>query len=514
MTEPQNTIISTSASGSKEPELSQKTCSCCCETFTKSNRAPVQCPNGKCVFIACKECVRTYLLSTTEAPHCMSCKTAWNERFMVSKLNQSFVNKDYKKHRKALMLERQISMIPETMPALERHQQRIEYENLEKEMRERIREHRNAIENLREQIGEAYRNFHHGVPGQEKEVKKFIMPCPDEECRGWLSTAYKCEVCHTYACPKCLVQTGKERLDPSHVCDEELVKTASLIRESTKPCPNCGERIMKASGCDQMYCTSCHTAFSWRTGKIDTGVIHNPHFFQYQQAQGGGVIRNPGDELCGGLPNRWWSIRNTMRNILNNSKLVENEVCCACKEHAQNNYQNSGTEKNVCERQYHLDLIGKFTELFHFLRHVNHHELRTLREQVRNLNDHENLRLRYLMKEITKEALANEVMKRDKRRRKIIEILHIYELIAVVGNDLVNHISQYIQEISNEKNNYFLLCSEMTKKFKEFDGFVDYVNNQFKLISVTYSQIVIQINKDDYTNFKHKFKMSDIETFA
>ena len=55
-------------------------------------------------------------------------------------------------------------------------------------MRERIREHRNAIENLREQIGEAYRNFHHavpghGVPGQEKEVKKFIMPSPDEECR-------------------------------------------------------------------------------------------------------------------------------------------------------------------------------------------------------------------------------------------------------------------------------------------------------------------------------------------
>ena len=127
-------------------------------------------------------------------------------------------------------------------------------------------------------------------------------------------------------------------------------------------------------------------------------------------------------------------------------------------------------------------------------------------ESVRRSNE--------ILKDITKEALANEVMKRDKRRRKIIEILHIYELIAVVGNDLVNHISQYIQEISNEKNNYFLLCNEMTKKFKEFDGFVDYMNNQFKLISVTYSQIVIQINKDDYTNFKHKFKMSDIETFA
>jgi hypothetical protein len=34
--------------------------------------------------------------------------------------------------------------------------------------------------------------------------------------------------------------------------------------------------------CDQMFCVSCHTAFSWEKGTIEKGVIHNPHFYQWQ----------------------------------------------------------------------------------------------------------------------------------------------------------------------------------------------------------------------------------------
>ena len=60
------------------------------------------------------------------------------------------------------------------------------------------------------------------------------------------------------------------------------VETAKLIRQTTKPCPKCGLRIHKASGCDQMWCIDCKTTFSWNTGEIVTGgIIHNPHYFQY-----------------------------------------------------------------------------------------------------------------------------------------------------------------------------------------------------------------------------------------
>ena len=42
------------------------------------------------------------------------------------------------------------------------------------------------------------------------ERKKFIMPCPADDCRGFLSTSYKCEVCKKFSCPKCLVVLGEK----------------------------------------------------------------------------------------------------------------------------------------------------------------------------------------------------------------------------------------------------------------------------------------------------------------
>lgn len=55
--------------------------------------------------------------------------------------------------------------------------------------------------------------------------------------------------------------------------------------------------------CDQMFCTSCHSAFSWKTGKIEKGVIHNPHYFEIQKKLNNGIIpRNYREFRCGGIP--------------------------------------------------------------------------------------------------------------------------------------------------------------------------------------------------------------------
>jgi hypothetical protein len=62
--------------------------------------------------------------------------------------------------------------------------------------------------------------------------------------------------------------------------------------------------IFKTEGCDQMWCVSCKTAFSWRSGNILNGPIHNPEYYDFQRRQqaNGNIPRQPGDVLCGGMP--------------------------------------------------------------------------------------------------------------------------------------------------------------------------------------------------------------------
>ena len=83
-------------------------CQICAEPFNRSTRAPISCESSDCNFQACKTCVRTYLLGTSKDPHCMSCRNAWSQNYLVMKLNRSFVTNDFKKHRKNLQRFQQI----------------------------------------------------------------------------------------------------------------------------------------------------------------------------------------------------------------------------------------------------------------------------------------------------------------------------------------------------------------------------------------------------------------------
>ena len=86
----------------------------------------------------------------------------------------------------------------------------------------------------------------------------------------------------------------------NHVCVEETIQTVSTLRRDTKPCPNCAIPITKIDGCDQMWCTECKTAFSWNTGRVEEGRIHNPHFYEWQRTHGT-IAPVPEDVQCEGL---------------------------------------------------------------------------------------------------------------------------------------------------------------------------------------------------------------------
>ena len=275
---------------SKEISSDYSACSVCVEDYNKSSRQKVVC---KCGFSACRLCIKTYLLDSVSDPHCMSCKEGWNREFMVDNFEKTFMTKTYKKHRETVLYERELSLLPESQPYVEKI---IELGKLAEEKMEimnqiKILAHKQIEIELK--MNEISRR---GI--EQTQKKEFIRHCPNGDCRGFLSTQHKCGVCGIWACSECREVKGDSQNSP-HQCKKEILETVKTLEKDTKSCPTCSALIFKINGCDQIWCTKCHTAFSWKTLKIENGVIHNPEYFEYLRQNGKVLPRARGDVLCG-----------------------------------------------------------------------------------------------------------------------------------------------------------------------------------------------------------------------
>ncbi len=283
-------------------------CDVCCERLNRIHHKKVECPF--CDLISCRTCSQKYILSTHKDPHCMGCKHPWNREFVDSFCTKQFRNTDLRVHRGNVLFDRERARMPETQPEVERILRM-------RKLRERIYilrdklvelhfehatfEHANIhptilemyarIENTQRQL-EELRDGHGHMVG---ESVKFIRQCPHETCKGFLTKDWYCGLCDARYCKAC-----NELLVDGHTCDPMTVDTMRLLNADSKSCPKCGTVIHKTSGCAQMWCVDCHTAFDWRTGEIDTGRIHNPHFIEFKQKTI--ISREHGDIPCGGIP--------------------------------------------------------------------------------------------------------------------------------------------------------------------------------------------------------------------
>ena len=478
--------------------MSNSQCPICCENFNASTRATITCANAECNFDACKSCVRTYLLNTAEDPHCMKCRHGWGQQFLVEKLNRSFMTKDYKEHRQKLLLEREISKMPETMDAADRHKRSQEHLEKADDISSQIKLLKEHINTLKEEEWRHRNRSHRILRGKDKtqEKRAFIMACPGEGCRGFLSTQYKCEICKIKTCPKCFEIMGPEGAAEEHTCLKENIQSAELIRKETKPCPSCGTRISKINGCDQMWCVNCHQAFSWNTGEIDNGTVHNPHFYQYERAANNGeAIRQAGDVLCGGLVG-WGFFRNQVLQELS----YLSGLC------------DSFTEKTMI-----FDIQKKVRSLHRFMTHITHVTIDSLRRKVRDLGNTEKTRIRYILKEISKEELSTEVYKIDTNRRKLTEMLHIYELINVVGIEMFTTFVNMPHGERHPRTNVVTPEGQRTylmglhQELEKFDNLLHYCNMQFADISITYNCSVAQIMKTGNI-YSKKFKKHEVQS--
>lgn len=265
-------------------------CSICTEKYNKSSRKCVVCPH--CAHESCTKCNETVFLDSVNEPHCMSCRKVWSIDVVTKYFTKTFITGKYRSNREEVYFKQEEGHFPALLAVAER-QKRLdaledEFNDIETKINENdknedqlVRQQREIHRKLKLEMHKNRTEFYreHGKVVR-KEAREVVMKCPMDNCRGFLNSEYYCGLCQSHICNDCHVKK-QQKDDVEHKCNPDEVATVTELRRSTRSCPNaaCGVPIFKTEGCDQMWCVKCHTAFSWRTGQIETGVIHNPEYF-------------------------------------------------------------------------------------------------------------------------------------------------------------------------------------------------------------------------------------------
>ena len=277
------------------------------------------------------------------------------------------------------------------------------------------------IKNLYRDMERVYKELEHvrnsgrAVDGDQV---KFVRQCPREECKGFLNEHWFCGLCDVYYCKEC-----NEKRTDGHQCDPNVVETMKLLNKDSKSCPKCGTVIHKTSGCAQMWCISCHTAFNWRTGEIETGRIHNPHFIEFKKKTM--MSREHGDIPCGGVP--------TFRELRE---------------------------------------IGATNEILQYSMAIHQVEWENMNIDLEPTNNLQ-IRVAYMLNDITEKDFKVFLQRQEKFKEKTRDISNIFEMMANTGGDLLR---QYVLEPDRHDE-----IVELLQKI------IDYGNEVFETIRKRYN---------------------------
>jgi len=396
----------------------------------------------------------------------LECAKEWSRKFLRENFTNVFLTSKFKEHMEDLLFDQEKALMPATQPLVE---EKIRKMNITKQMNEIDK----LINDLYKQKRELEHNLRYGVnvsASEKEERAKFVRQCPATGCRGFLSTQWKCGICEQWTCPDCHELKGMER-DCEHTCDPNNVETAKMLAKDSKPCPKCQSMIFKIEGCDQMWCTQCHTAFSWKTGRLEKN-IHNPHYYEWQR-KNGGLARAAGDIECGRDLTHY-----TVDRI--NAVAKKHPDLYKVERRERETYSYGIKRKENISVDIYSELIKMLHRLIRNIIHVVRVEL--LNFQTDYVVRNQDLRIRYLEGGISENEFKNQIQRNDKKNKKNTEVAQVIQLANTAVTDIIYRIIDDLDKSIAGKHN-------LNKLVKEFGEIIQYCNNIFKDISFTYSTV-------------------------
>lgn len=430
-------------------------CFVCCETFNDKSFKRTQCIY--CEYAVCNNCVETYMCSSTQNAHCMNCHVGWNREMLDSLLSKKFLTGKYRKHCQDVLIDRERSLLPATQPFAEIQKRANDVQDMLVDVSKGINKAHLEIGSIRsllnqpdiddatrEQLTRRERDVLDRIASEKirKQAiinniatidvvnkappvlapREFIKACPSSTCRGFLNVAWVCGLCDASVCCDC-EEIKSDAAQSQHTCDKDTLQSVKFLKTDSKQCPKCPAIIFKQSGCDQMYCIKCETAFSWTTGQIETGHIHNPHYYELLRKRGEAVPRNPLDVPAGGA-----ALQGNACQLIPLPLLL-----------------------SISGRHTAGDDPASCNKLLSYHRMCLH--IRALLPQYA-IQDNQDLRIKFLLKEIDDAKFKTLLFQREKINEKKSEIRLIMTTFAVVIQDTLNmmynvHSAQEIPKMTN-----------------------------------------------------------------
>lgn len=372
-----------------------------------------------CGFGSCYACVARFILGQMKEPCCMGCNKVWSREFVMQEFDASWVRNKFLPHIGVLIREQERTLLPcfqdeasnvlKIRALVSELQELPSNEKLMKKYKKDpglIERYRQQKSSIKEQISSLKKLTvtYGGMEAPRAEKRAYVMKCPSE-CRGYLDDKYVCGVCSARVCESCSAVLGSG----THRCKKEDVLSAQALKAETKPCPKCMVPIFKAGGCSQVWCTQCHTAFDWATGKVEVGMIHNPHYYEWLAA--------------------------------NNGAMEVDEVAC-------------GEMPNPTQYYSRISKSPKHRELMELYRMVYHVEQVVLRFYDNNrIRDNFDLRIQYLVGDFDDDVWATKLMNREKKRMKSRALRELLEMVVTVMKDLVRQV-MFEQACENVASSY------------------------------------------------------------